>query len=336
MKITKLKIENSQRSLLQTPEWSSFKSEHGWQSHQVNGWFVLERALPFGQRFLYAPELTLDLEHLPQFIAKVRQLGRARRAFVIRLEWLRVYNSSDAKHLKILGLRKAFEEVQPEFRQWIDLEGTEEEILARMKPKGRYNIQVATRKGIKVGDGTDPTPFLDLFRSTARRQSFTIRTDDYYADLIRLLQANDLGTLIVARFEGTPLAALIVSWFDGLATYLYGASSETERHLMAPYLAHWHAIQLAKQHSCQTYDLLAVSPQEAEGKRDSSGLPAEAQRAKAGVGEHRLAQLQTKYAGITRFKQQFGGDTVHLLGSWDLVLNPFIYQSFKFLETHRR
>lgn len=311
-------------SLLQTGIWSEFKARHGWQMHSLDDRHILERAMPLGQHFLYAPEISLPSSNLKKIVQDMRALGRETRAFAIRLEFLAEYSEAAAKRLTALGLKKAFEEVQPEWRQWIDLTLTETDILNQMKPKGRYNIRLAERHGVRVTESRDIGPFYDLIAETAARDGFAIRSQAYYADLLDTLQKNNLGALYIANSPKTqdsaasPLAAAIISWHDGVASYLYGASSNTERELMAPYALHWHIIQEAKKRSCKVYDLLAVSPP------DDIQLPASS------------LQLREKYRGISRFKSQFGGRTVHLLGSWDLVLKPIVYQVFKFMEVRRR
>ncbi len=306
------------QSILQTRVWADFKSRHSWTMHEINGLFFLKRTLPFKQHLLYAPEIPFEKRALPALIKNTRQLSRHQNVFVTRLEFLEPWSGDKCAILSHLGLVRSFEEIQPEFRQWVDLDPDEPAILAQMKQKGRYNIHLAKKHDIKVTTETDPQIFLKLFRATARRDGFSIRADHYYIDLIETLQSAKMGELRVAWYNQTPLAALIVSYYDGLASYLYGASSSLKRELMAPYLLHWEAMREAKKRGCHTYDLLAIAPFANSIPHTSNFV------------------LQKKYAGITRFKQQFGGRPVHLLGSWDLVYNPLIYQTFRFLENIRR
>lgn len=381
-------------SLLQTKLWADFKARHGWRVHQIDNHHLLERTLPFGQHLLYAPELSPfpppsagkprglaelspEVEELARFIDRVRHLAGERNAFVVRLEFLEEWSDEVATQLRHLGLQKSFEEIQPEYRQWVDLQPSKETILVQMKPKGRYNIRLAEKHGITVTFEPDPQVFVDLMAETARRDRFTARAPGYYCDLIQTLIAANLGQLLVARWQNLPLAAAIISFspppidqktggaeesvsraasgrragmvpaagggaslrksanrtlgdstvsariqFQGeatvssisIASYLHGASSSAHRDLMAPYALHWHAIQEAKQRGCTFYDLLAVDPQ---------------------IQDTRY-KIREKYRGISRFKRQFGGRTVHLLGSWDLVIQPMTYHLFQLAEQLRR
>ena len=191
-------------SLLQTQIWADFKSRHGWRAHPVDEIQFLERLLPLGQRFLYAPELPFQPRRLKQLVENTHTLGKAQNVFAVRLEFLAEWTESGEQALRLAGLVKSFEEVQPEFRQWIDLRPTPDEILAQMKPKGRYNIRVAERHGVQVTESDDIDIFYALAITTAKRDGFTIRSRNYYADLLKTLRENNLGTLYVASLPANP------------------------------------------------------------------------------------------------------------------------------------
>lgn len=130
------------------------------------------------------------------------------------------------------------------------------------------------------------------------------------------MQKNDHAELLVALYNNNIIAAEITSFYDDTASYLYGASSNQDRQVMAPYLLHWEAIRRAKAKGCKYYDLLAVDPQETEIKNKNP--------------------IIHKYAGIGKFKRQFGGKTVQLVGGWDMVYQPMWYKAFKIAEKMRR
>ena len=292
-------------SLLQTEEWGRFKEQFGWRATRVGGILVLERNLPFGQRFLYAPEPS-EAELTADSLDELVHHAWERRAMVLKLEPLVVRPArSFEQHLVRHGFSPSFETLQPSWRQWVALEPSVEQILADMKPKGRYNIRIAQRAGVQVHEFEDVEQFSALATATARRQGFSPRSTDYFKKLCAL----GTVTLLGAWLEKDLLAAFIVSLKPPYALYLYGASSQHKREAMAPYLLHWNVIEGAKAAHCTTYDLLAISPPD---------------------------KPKHRFANLTRFKQQFGGQQVELVGAWDLVLRKSSYKAFHLLEKLRR
>lgn len=295
------------KSYLQSEYWAAFKHRQGWDSHEVDGYLILQKKVPLGRCVLYAPEPDAGILK-PEILAKINRIAKNCGAIFFKLELLEKY-SDELKHkFKEAGFRRSFEDLQPESRQWIDLKVSEAEILAQMKSKGRYNIHLAERKGVQIAEMTNETGvdiFYELFQETAGRDDFTIRPRQYFADLIKLPHI----VLLVAKFEDKLLASLILTTYDQTSLYLYGASSNQYRNLMAPYLIQWEAMKRARAAGCETYDLLAIAPSDKE--------------------DH-------KWAGLRDFKQKFGGSEVHLIGAYDKVYVPFFYGIYKVYERQRR
>jgi lipid II:glycine glycyltransferase (peptidoglycan interpeptide bridge formation enzyme) len=309
-----------QPSYLQTKQWGEFKSKQGWKTHFLKeNILVLERVLPFlNKPMLYVPEVILP-EDANNFLFELKKLGQERKAIFIRLELFNQNNSRDTAQIsKLLNknkYQKSFEDVQPTWRQWVNVNATNEEMLAAMKPKGRYNIKVASRHNISIvqASGDQPSAQLlvdkvhNLYLETAKRDGFTPRNLAYFQELVKTL--GNKVKVIVASHEKQDLAGMILVSHGGIASYLYGASSNEKRNLMAPYLLHYSAMQIAREEKCKIYDLLAVAPPEQENH---------------------------PYTGLSRFKSQFGGETISIMGSYDLILRPFWYKIFSLLEKRRR
>src|SRR5690349_21832882 len=72
---------------------------------------------------------------------------------------------------------------EPRHTICIDLRSAETAILAQMRPKGRYNIVVARRHGVRVVTDTSSRgvdDFLALYHSTFARKALTTKPDDYF------------------------------------------------------------------------------------------------------------------------------------------------------------
>ena len=236
--------------------------------------------------------------------------------------------------------RRAAADIQPPDTVVVDLSPPALDILAAMKPKWRYNIGLAEKRGVSVspavedldasseagasweaGDGAAPRDFglfYGLMRETAGRDGIAVHGAEYYRALFEACAcagAGDSGAvplrlrLYVARHEGDCLAAVVILFRGKQATYLYGASSNAKRNLMAPYALQWRAMLDAKAAGCDSYDLFGIPPDE---------NPA-----------HPMA-------GLYRFKTGFGGSARRRPGSWDYPCRPALYALFRAAESARK
>ena len=149
----------------------------------------------------------------------------------------------------------------------IDLTKTEDEILAAMKPKGRYNIKVAEKNGVqtqwKPCTKENIEAFYALLKETTKRDWFATNSLEYFMNLWEYIEKNQLGNLLFASREGELLAAGLFIYRGKTALYYYGASvSEAEkRKYMASYAVQWEAILEGKRRGCTIYDFLGIAPQ---------------------------------------------------------------------------
>ena len=130
-------------SIFQTPEWEKFKLETGYQkSHRIGDILVLQRELPFGRSMLYAPlvgQHSADSIQQTVFLEQIKTIAKENNSIFFRIEIDAPLNTK----CEILdaGFVKAFEEMQPENNWVVDISKREDDILAGMKQKGRYNIK---------------------------------------------------------------------------------------------------------------------------------------------------------------------------------------------------
>ncbi|MGI6207551.1 MAG: lipid II:glycine glycyltransferase FemX [Anaerolineae bacterium] len=307
-------------SLLQTQQWGQLKSSFGWHSaqHESDAGMaqVLFRNTPLG-KLAYVPlgPACRSPEALPQLIAELHELARSQRAFALKVEPNLRQDDAACDQLPALGFRPAFQTVQPRSTALVDLTCDEETILARMKPKTRYNIRLAERKGVVVREGTldDLDTFGRLMEETGRRDGFGVHPPQYYRRAYELFVPEGMAQLLVAEYGSEPLAALMVFAFGDTASYLYGASSDRHRNLMPNYALQWHAIRWARARGCRQYDLWGI-PDEV-GQNPEPYMEAEVP-ARDGLW------------GVWRFKRGFGVEVVRRAGAWDYVYNRLAYRAY--------
>jgi lipid II:glycine glycyltransferase (peptidoglycan interpeptide bridge formation enzyme) len=202
------------------------------------------------------------------------------------------------------NLFKAPTNALPTNTVFIDLEQDKDHLLKCMKPKTRYNIRLSDRKGIRVRevDASQLDKWMELCRETAERNHIIRRDQRYFEAIFAARDKNpdDRASvhLLIAEFEGTPLAGMFLSISKDQATYLYGASSSHQRNRMAPYALQWKAICMAKESGCRYYDMFGVAPS---------------------------PSVSHPLHGLYRFKTGFGGYLYHRQGCWDYPFKEDLY-----------
>jgi lipid II:glycine glycyltransferase (peptidoglycan interpeptide bridge formation enzyme) len=293
--------------ILQSWEWGEIKSRNGWRAIRLAladgdtlraGAQVLVRRLPSGLgRLAYVPKgPVLDYGNTQQIgpmVEALNELADRERVISLKIEPEVLDGSCVATTLTRLGLAPA-PPVQMRSTIWVDLTAPEEEILARQKQKTRYNTRLAARKGVTVSCGTldDLEDWYTMFEATARRDGFSIHGLAYYRLVLEVLQPRGMANLLLAHHEGDLLAGIIVFLFGDKAHYMYGASGNEKRNLMAPYLLQWEGMRWAKGCGATVYDLW--------------GIP------------DRLEENEELW-GVYRHKRGYGGEIVRYVGAFDLV-----------------
>lgn len=201
--------------------------------------------------------------------------------------------------------------LQPQKTLLLDLSMNSEELLSAMHPKTRYNIRLAEKRGVKVflSGKEDFDHFWSLMEKTGARDGFRLHSKDHYENL---LSAEENVKLFLAEHKGRVIAGGIFSFFGNRVTYLHGASDNSDRNLMAPYLLQWTVILEAQK-------INQMKTPEAVYKYYDF----------YGIDEH-------KWPGVTRFKCGFGGLIKEYPGTYDLVCRPFWYNLYGYLRRLRR
>jgi len=194
----------------------------------------------------------------------------------------------------------------------IDLTKSEDELLASMSPKTRYNIKVANRHGVVISKETHDRGFeiyLKLLFDTTKRQGFYLHSQDYHRQLWSILKNTGFVDIYMATFQGEVLAAFMLFKTKDRLFYPYGASLDTHREVMAPTLLMWEAIKYGQSLGLKSFDTWGcLGPEAHEGEN--------------GFGFH-------------RFKQGYGGDLVQFIGTYDLIINSNLYKLYNLVDKYR-
>lgn len=316
---------------LQSWGWGDFKSRWGWQAERLL-WVdgdtpaaaaqILRRAIPRTPwSFLYVskgPALDYSNPALAaQVLADLEGYARRTRALFIKIDPdvpraygepqpgqpLEPVGQATLALLAQRGWRFSPEQIQFRNTVVVNLIPSPEALLEAMKPKWRYNIRLAERKGVTIrsGSAADLPAFYTMYAETAVRDGFLIRPAAYYQDIWQQFLAAGQAELLLASVEGQVVGGLILFICGPTAWYMYGASTGQRREAMPNHLLQWAAICRAREHGCLRYDMW---------------------------GAPDIFDDSDRMAGVYRFKSGFGGQTVQGLGAFDYPVNRPMYWGF--------
>lgn len=206
-------------------------------------------------------------------------------------------------------------DINPAHTLVTDVSISEDELLAGMHPKTRYNIRLARKLDVSVKlNQNDFESVWPLFQATSSRGTFRLHSKAYYLQMLDSLHGDGCRAfLATASHEGNVLAANIMVDFGDTRTYMHGASASVHRQLMAPSLLHWELLREAKIRGLCFYDWWGVAPAD--------------------------ASIDHPWSGISRFKRGFGGIEYTSPGTHDLVVQSSryrLYQAVRFFMRHAR
>ena len=323
-------LERGQASFLESYEWGEFQERAGFRIFRfgiedegklIAAFSLIKKPLGFGRAYFYCPKLVIKdwkSEIWDFYIKEIGQLTRKEKAIFLRFEPTgKVMNSSYQ-----IPIVKTID-VQPGKTIILDLSKSEDELIAAMHPKTRYNIRLAGKKGVLVRQGggeDDFNNFWRLMEETRERDGFRLHERAHYEAIIDKFPASNPGSekipesqisnpqlifkLIVAECENKIIAGNIVAYFGDAATYVHGASANEFRNVMAPYLLQWETIRQAKRLGYKFYDFYGID--------------------------------EKKWPGVTRFKRGFGGTEKQNPGTFDVVYDSMWYNVYRITRWVRR
>ncbi len=304
-------------SYLQLSGWARVKAANGWTSvriHEeadpapVGAQILVRRPRPLPWGFAYAPRGPLTTawsgDTIGVFTDAVRAdlAARAGRVSHLRID-PEIENDAGPdeggairRSLRDAGWRPALP-IQPNATRIIDLGPDEETLWGDLRKKWRQYVNKARTAGITVTDAEgDALPeFYRVYRETAERAGFLIRTEQAYRDIWEAYRPTGNARLLFARRpDGTPLATLFLVRSGTRVVEPYGGMTADGGESRANYLLKWEAIRTSREQGATSYDLWGLAT-----------------------------------GGIAHFKTGFGGREIRYIGAWDLVLDPLGRQVYE-------
>ncbi len=277
-------------SFLQSVEWGKLQNSVGRKTWRIDNILLIQHRLPFGLNYLYCPKSQAIGDNFLEKIGKIAVQGKS-----VFLKIEPVHELNPPGNYKY----RRSDSLQPRKTIILDLQPKEEELLARMHEKTRYNIGLAERRGVQTRTADNFATFWSLLEETSQRDGFQTHVRSYYENLFTTTSENFSNKLFFAEYNGKILAAALINFYkpSGIATYLHGASSREYKEVMAPHLLHWRIIQEAKKRELKFYDFWGID--------------------------------EIKWPGLTRFKKGFGGEVIEYPSATDIIYRPRWYKLYQ-------
>lgn len=294
-------------SYLQLTGWAAVKAVNGWSGHRlapdaaIGAQILVRRPAPLPWGFAYAPRGPVASEWTPaaiaSFSAHIRSTlsTEAGRVSHLRIDpEIEVDVGPDAGGAVRVALADAgwrpAPPIQPASTRVIDLRPDEDALFADLRKKWRQYVNKARNAGVRVvdADGDRLPEFYRIYRETADRAGFLIRTEAAYRDVWDAFRPSGRARLLFAESaDGEPLATLFLVRAGPRVVEPYGGMTPAGADSRANYLLKWEAIRSSREHGATSYDLWGLAT-----------------------------------GGIAHFKTGFGGREVRYIGAYDLTLDP--------------
>lgn len=304
---------------LQSWEWGEFRQKTGLKIIRL-GEFKKKDLIRAYQLTIHSlPKTSFTIGYLPKgskpdrtMIKTLKDVGKENNCLFIKLEPNKVKNPQTPQIPQLPNLLPSPKPLFTKYTFQIDLTQSEEELLRNMKPKTRYNVRLAQKKGVTISEDNSDQAFktyLKLLKETTQRQNFYAHDENYHRLMWETLEPAGTAKLLKAQYQGKPLVIWILfHWHDTLY-YPYGASSNQHKEVMASNLIMWEAIRFGQKLGCQVFDLWGCLGPDPD-KKDP-------------------------WYGFHRFKEGYGPKLIEFIGSYDLVFHSHLYQLYNLADSLR-
>lgn len=312
---------------VQTWEWSDFQTSEGHKVYRLGVFENNKIVSAYSVSFHQLPRLNYSIGTIlrgpkidQEMIDNIKKIALDENAIFVKIEpdiYQKTFDDNHNPTLHQIDMKFENLVISPKvafypYSYIIDLTLSEEELLARLHTKTRYNIKVANHHGVKVEEKTNDEGFeiyLKLLFDTTKRQGFYLHTESYHRHLWEMLKTTTIPHIMLASYQDKIVAAFMLFALKDKLFYPYGASLDVHRQTMAPNLLMWESIKLGKSLKLKSFDMWG-------------SLGPDALETDTGYGFH-------------RFKQGYGGQLVQFIGTYDLVINQNLYKIYNIVDKYR-
>ena len=315
-KYTKFLKENEHSHFLQSVEWATFKKKQKSfmvmsvdDCDNVRGVMLifLQQVRHTNKRYLYVPRGPIcersNTEVLEELLSEAEKIAKENNAYKLTLDpditdedkvWCDYFGRIGAE---IGQNRRDNGILQPLSVFRIDVDKTDDELMASYHSKARYSVRSSIKSGAvcRVGGRDDIPIFCELLAITAKNDGFTARGCEYFYDMYDAMGDENFKVFIV-EYEGVPIAASVLLRFGRKTWHMYAGSSDEYKETLPNFLMQWEMQRWSRDNGAFLYDMRGI----------------------AGEGD-KLTPIE----GLVRFKKRFGGELCSFVGRIDIVYKSF-------------
>jgi len=309
-------IEN-EGSFLQSFEWGEFQEQFFKKIWRVEineeskkileaqiikekVFFINYFYIPYGPVFNNFSSFSEREESFDFFLKEIEKLAKKENVFFLRIEPV-----NSLPKIENFSFRNSLKRNQPQRTLFLNLEESEEKLLANMHIRTRYNVRLAQRKGveIKILDNYSNI-FYRLLGKTKERQEFSSFSEEHYKKIFNISDKDLQIKIFSAEFQKKVIVASIVVFFGNKVISLHAGSDYEYRALKGADLLHWNAILYGKKLGYKIYDFWGID--------------------------------EKKFFGVTNFKRGFRGKEIEYPLGIDIIFNNIWYQVYKIMRKIKR
>lgn len=306
--------------ITQSKEWQKLQDELGEKSFMEQGddykFLAILKNTPVG-KYLYLPygPIYVKKSGFNHVLNRLKELAKQENAIFIRVE----PRDPEFENYKPKNTRKSTD-LNPKETWLLDLAGNDDELKGKLPSRLLRYHKGAAKKGITITTSHNPDDIhylLDLQKALASKKGISTFSEDYLKTELK----QPFSTLYLVKYQPAEddnttdqaeqiVAAGLVFDHDKTRYNLQGAQSDLGRKLHATGILTIQLILDAKKKGLELFDFWGIAP---EGAPDTH-----------------------PWAGFTNFKKTFAGYEKDYAGTYDIVLSPLKYKSYKLLRKINR
>ena len=234
--------------------------------------------------------------------ADIKAQAEASKCVFVRIRPQILETEKNRKLFKDLGLKPAPIYLSVELAGVLDLNKSEEEILANAAQGLRRKIRKAEKNEITVSTSTDPKDIHEFYQielETAKRHGFVEFSESFLTKQFEAFAKYDAVKLYTAKLGDEILAQNFMIFYGNEASYHYGVSTALGTKYSGAPLLHMQAMRDARERGIKRYNFWGITG---------------------------LNETKHRFYGVSQFKRSFGVDELQYLHAHDLIIKPAKYR----------